>query len=164
MQAARLNKSIKLEIVTPEKLIFQDQVSSVIAPGIEGVLGIYPNHCPLLTILQAGELKINRGDEEFYIAIGGGFMEVRKEKIIILADVAERDEEISEQKALEAKKRAEKILSDKNVPDIDKAEIAESLRLEMIRLNIVEKRNKRKKMKIITNTLYDDSYNNIEKD
>jgi len=144
MQVTQSKPSMKLEIVTPERLIFSDTVNSMIAPGIEGVLGIYPHHCPLLTILQAGELKIDKDDDEIYIAIGGGFMEVRQDKIIVLADVAERDDEISEQKAIEAKKRAEKILSQQNVSAMDKAEILESLRLEMIRLNIVEKRKKRK--------------------
>jgi len=135
---------MRLEIVTPERQIFSDTVHSLIAPGIAGVLGIYPHHAPLLTILQAGVLKILKDDDDIYIAIGGGFMEVRKDKIIVLADIAERDDEISEQKAVEAKKRAEKLLSQQNVSAMDKAEILESLRLEMIRLNIVEKRKKRK--------------------
>jgi len=152
--------SMTLEIVTPERLIFSGVVDSVVAPGISGLLGIYPYHCPLLTILRAGELKINKDSDEIYVAIGGGFMEVRKDKIIILADIAERDDEINEQKAKDAKKRAENTLlksditpMDKraentllksDITPMDKDEMMASLRMETVRLNIVEKRKRRK--------------------
>jgi F-type H+-transporting ATPase subunit epsilon len=144
VRSAMSKPSMTLEIVTPERLIFSGVVDSVVAPGISGLLGIYPYHCPLLTILRAGELKINKDSDEIYVAIGGGFMEVRKDKIIILADIAERDDEISEQKAKDAKKRVEKTLSQSDITPMDKDEMMASLRMETIRLNIVEKRKRRR--------------------
>lgn len=144
MRSAMSKPSMTLEIVTPERLIFSGVVDSVVAPGISGLLGIYPYHCPLLTILRAGELKINKDSDEIYVAIGGGFMEVRKDKIIILADIAERDDEINEQKAKDAKKRAENTLLKSDITPMDKDEMMASLRMETVRLNIVEKRKRRK--------------------
>lgn len=144
MRSAMSKPSMTLEIVTPERLIFSGVVDSVVAPGISGLLGIYPYHCPLLTILRAGELKINKDSDEIYVAIGGGFMEVRKDKIIILADIAERDDEINEQKAKDAKKRAENTLLKSDITPMDKDEMMASLRMETIRLNIVEKRKRRR--------------------
>jgi F-type H+-transporting ATPase subunit epsilon len=135
--------TMRLEIATPGRLIFSEPVHFLSAPGIAGVLGIYPHHCPLLTILQAGELKIQKENGETFIAIGGGFMEVRNDKVIILADMAERDDEISEQQAVEAKKRAEQALTQKNITDVEREHILGALRLEIVRLNVVEKRKKR---------------------
>jgi F-type H+-transporting ATPase subunit epsilon len=85
---------LKLEIVTAEHLTFSGDVNAVIAPGIEGQLGILPNHAPLMTMLQPGELLIKKDGEELYLAITGGFLEVRPDKVIILADACERCEEI----------------------------------------------------------------------
>jgi F-type H+-transporting ATPase subunit epsilon len=139
---------MKLEIATPGRMIFSDRVHSLSAPGIAGVLGIYPGHCPLLTILRAGELKIQKENGETLIAIGGGFMEVRKDKVIILADMAERDDEISEQQVLEAKKRAEQALTRQNITGVEREHILEALRLEIVRLSIVEKRKTSKTREI----------------
>jgi F-type H+-transporting ATPase subunit epsilon len=137
-------RQIKLEIVTPERLIFSDLVDYVGAPGIDGELGILPLHCPLITILQPGELRIKKEEEEILVAIGGGFLEVRPERIIVLADLAERDELIDAQKAAEAKQHAEEALADTNSM-IDKSEAEAALRFELARLKVVEKRKKKKK-------------------
>jgi F-type H+-transporting ATPase subunit epsilon len=135
--------TLKLEIVTQERSIYSDDVDFVIAPGVEGELGILPNHCPLITMLQPGELKIIKKDEEILIAIGGGFLEVRPDRIIILADVADRDDEIDMQKVEEAIRRAEQLLSNREISAVDKTELETSLRLELARLNIAEKRKKK---------------------
>jgi F-type H+-transporting ATPase subunit epsilon len=135
--------TLKLEIVTQERYIYSDDVDFVIAPGVEGELGILPNHCPLITMLQPGELKIIKKDEEILIAIGGGFLEVRPDRIIILADVADRDDEIDMQKVEEAIRRAEQLLSNREISAVDKTELETSLRLELARLNIAEKRKKK---------------------
>jgi F-type H+-transporting ATPase subunit epsilon len=95
-----------LEIVTGERLVFSDEVDMVIAPGVEGQLGILPKHAPLLTALSIGELRVKKGQEELSFAIGGGFMEVYKDKVIVLADTAERAEEIDIARAEEARRRA----------------------------------------------------------
>jgi F-type H+-transporting ATPase subunit epsilon len=143
-----LDRRIKLDVVTPEQLIFSDVVDYIAAPGAIGELGILPRHCPLITMLQPGELRIRTGDKEIYIAIGGGFLEVKPDRVIVLADLAERDESIDEQKVKEAKQRAEEVLSDIQISVIDKSEAEAALRFELARLNIVEKR-KKKARKII---------------
>jgi F-type H+-transporting ATPase subunit epsilon len=97
---------LRLEIVTGERLVFSDEVDMVIAPGVEGQLGILPKHAPLLTALSIGELRVKKGQEELSFAIGGGFMEVYKDKVIVLADTAERAEEIDIARAEEARRRA----------------------------------------------------------
>ena len=101
---------LKLEIVTAERQTFSGDVNAVIAPGIEGQLGILPHHAPLMTMLQPGELIVKKDGEELYLVITGGFLEVRPDKVIILADACERCEEIDIARAEEAKKRAEERL------------------------------------------------------
>ena len=86
--------TIKLDVVTAEKVVYSDDVDIVIAPGIEGQLGILPQHSPLMTMLQPGELIARKGSEEFSLVVSGGFLEVRPDRVIVLADSAERTEEI----------------------------------------------------------------------
>ena len=86
--------TLRLEIVTAEGTVFADDVSEVVAWGIEGQLGILPHHAPLMTMLQPGDLLIKKDDEEHYLVISGGFLEVRPDKVIILADACERAGEI----------------------------------------------------------------------
>lgn len=140
--------TLKLEIVTQERSIYSGDVDFVIAPGVEGELGILPNHCPLITMLQPGELKIIKKDEEILIAIGGGFLEVRPDRVIILADIADRDDEIDSQKVEEAIRRAKELLSNGMMSAVDKTELETALRLELTRLNIVEKRKQKRRRQI----------------
>ena len=86
--------SFRLDIVTAERTVFSEDVDAVTAQGVEGQLGILPHHIPLMTMLQPGELRIKKGEEEVSIAISGGFLEVRPDRIVVLADAAERAEEI----------------------------------------------------------------------
>src|SRR3989304_1911508 len=88
--------TFRLEIVTAEKEVYADDVELLVAPGVEGELGILPYHAPLMTMLQPGELRIRKGGEEILMCVGGGFLEVRPDKAIILADTAERAEERGE--------------------------------------------------------------------
>ena len=104
-------KSINLEIITPERVVFKDEVKYISAPSETGQIGILPDHVPLFTILEEGEIKIERNGEEIFIAIGGGFLEVARNYASILVTSAYHAEEINE--ALEAKKRAESALSEK---------------------------------------------------
>ncbi len=82
------------DIVTAEQLVFSEDVDAVVAPGVEGQLGILPHHTPLMTMLQPGELRVRKSGEEFSLAISGGFLEVRPDRVIVLADAAERADEI----------------------------------------------------------------------
>ena len=135
--------SLKLDIVTAERVVYSEDVDMVIAPGIEGQLGILPHHAPLMTTLQAGELLVRKGGEELSVAITGGFLEVRPDRIIVLADAAERAEEIDAARAEEAKRRAEQRLRER-VSGVDLTRVEASLRRALIRLEVVERRRKRK--------------------
>ncbi len=134
---------IKLDIVTAEGVVFSEDVDVIVAPGIDGQLGILPRHAPLMTMLEPGELRVRKDGEEFSLAVSGGFIEVRPDRIIVLADAAERAEEIDIARAEEAKRRAEEQLSHP-LPEVDAARIEASLRRSMIRLKVVEKRRKRR--------------------
>ncbi len=136
--------SLKLDVVTAERIVYSEDVDTIIAPGMEGQLGILPHHAPLMTILQAGELIVRRGGEEDTLAISGGFLEVRPDRVIILADQAERAEEIDIDRAEAAKKRAEERLSKK--VEIDTARVEASLRRAIARLTVAEKIKRRRKL------------------
>ena len=135
--------SIRLDIVTAEGVVYSEDVDVVVAPGIEGQLGILPHHAPLMTTLQAGELRVRKGGEEFLLAISGGFLEVRPDRVIVLADAAERAEEIDIVRAEEAKRRAEAALT-RRAPEADAAQAEAALRRSLIRLRVAEGRRKRK--------------------
>ena len=97
--------TLHLEIVTQERRLFSEDVDMVVAPGSEGELGILPHHAPLLTTLKEGELRVKKGGNEEYFTIGGGFMEVQPDHVIVLADVAEQANEIDIARAEEAARR-----------------------------------------------------------
>jgi F-type H+-transporting ATPase subunit epsilon len=134
----------RLEIVTAERVVFSEDVDVVIAPGIEGQLGLLPHHAPLMTTLEPGELLVRKGGEEFSLAITGGFVEVRPDRIIILADAAERAEEIDVARAEEAKRRAEERLKER-VPEVDLLRAEAALRRSLARLDVVARRKRRSK-------------------
>ncbi|HEX79229.1 MAG TPA: F0F1 ATP synthase subunit epsilon [Dehalococcoidia bacterium] len=136
--------SIRLDIVTAEQSVYSEDVDMVIAPGIQGQLGILPSHAPLMTMLQPGELVIKMGSEEYYLAVSGGFLEVRPDRIIVLADSAERAEEIDIERAEEARKRAEKRLEEKYATEVDTARAEAALRRSLIRLKIAERHRKKR--------------------
>jgi len=134
---------MKLDIVTAEQVVFSEDVDVVVAPGIEGELGILPHHTPLMTMLQPGELRVRKGGEEIFLVISGGFLEVRPDRIIVLADAAERAEEIDIARAEEAKRRAEERLA-LPATDVDLARAEAALRRSLARLRIAERRRRRK--------------------
>ena len=135
---------MRLDVVTPECVICSCEVDAVNAPGVEGQLGILPHHAPLITMLQAGELIVRKGNDETCIAIYGGFLEVRPDRIIVLADAAERAEEIDAVRAEEAKRRAKQALADRKVSEVDKAQAEAVLRRSLIQLKVAERTRKRK--------------------
>jgi F-type H+-transporting ATPase subunit epsilon len=135
--------TIKLDIVTAERSVYSDDVDIVIAPGVDGELGILPKHTPLMTMLQPGELIARKGKEEYSLAISGGFLEIRPDRIIILADSAERAEEIDIARAEEAKKRAEKMMAEKYEPGVDAGRAEAALRRSLVRIRVAERRRKR---------------------
>lgn len=134
---------IRLDIVTAEGAVYSEDVDVVIAPGVEGQLGILPHHTPLMTILEVGELVVRKGAEEFSLAISGGFLEVRPDRVIVLADAAERAEEIDLARAEEAKRRAEEQLG-RPTPDVDLAQAEAALRRSLTRLKVGERKRRRR--------------------
>jgi F-type H+-transporting ATPase subunit epsilon len=135
---------IRCEIVTPERTVFDGDVDMVVAPGIQGQLGILPHHAPLMTSLTFGELVLHReGQEDEFIAIGGGFLEVGSGHVTILADSAERADEIDEERAEEARQRAEETMAQKHREDVDLARAEAALRRSMIRLKVARRRRRR---------------------
>lgn len=137
--------TIKLDVVTAERVVFSEDVDVVVAPGVDGQLGILPHHAPLMTMLQPGELLIRKGGAEFCLAITGGFLEVRPDRIIVLADAAERAEEIDVQRAEEAKRRAEARLRQGAVAGIDPALAEAALRRAIMRLKAAERTKRRRR-------------------
>jgi F-type H+-transporting ATPase subunit epsilon len=138
--------SLKLDIVTAERVVYSEEVDIVIAPGVEGQLGILPHHAPLMTILQAGELVVRKGGQEDSLAISGGFLEVRPDRVIVLADSAERAEEIDVARAEAARKRAEERLRDRKVAGLDETRAEAALRRAVARLNVAEKIKRRRNL------------------
>ncbi len=131
---------LSVEVVTGERIVFTDEdVDMVVAPGAAGTLGILPNHAPLITTLSGGELRVKKGDQEVSMVVFGGFMEVMPDKVIVLADAAERLDEIDTQRAAESRKRAEEALS-RSGQTQDLAEAQASLRRATIRLRTAERR------------------------
>src|SRR4030043_188221 len=134
--------TFKLEIVTAERLVFSEDIDALVAWGVEGQLGILPHHAPLMTMLQPGDLMIRKGKEEEYMVISGGFLEVRPDKVIILADACERADEIDMARAEEAKKRAQETM--KAAPLTAKAASAEAaLRRSLARLKVAERKRRK---------------------
>ena len=135
--------TFKLEIVTPEKMIFSGEVSSVLAWGVEGQLGILPHHAPLMTMLQPGDLVIKKDGEEDTLTLSGGFLEVRPDKVVVLADACERAEEIDIARAEAAKQRAQEALKEAKSA-VDAAAAEASLRRSLARLRAAEKVRRRR--------------------
>lgn len=103
--------TFRLEIVSAERSVFADDVDSLTAPGVEGQLTVLPHHAPLLTQLQPGEITVRKGGQETVMVVTGGFLEVLGNKAVILADAAERAEEIDVDRAETAMKRAQDALA-----------------------------------------------------
>jgi F-type H+-transporting ATPase subunit epsilon len=102
---------VAVRIVSVEASLFEGEADFLLCRGLEGELGVLPGHAPLMTVLKPGELLLRSGGEEQHLFVGGGFLEVLPDRVTVLADVAERAEEINEPAAEEARKRAQERLS-----------------------------------------------------
>jgi F-type H+-transporting ATPase subunit epsilon len=131
---------LQLEIVTPERLAYSDQVDSVQLPGIEGELGVLPHHAPLVSILGLGELLIRKGGQEESFAIVGGFLQVRPDKVVVMAEDADMASEIDLEKAQEARRSAEKALETGYHEGADLSLARASLQQALLRIRVAERR------------------------
>jgi len=137
--------TMRLEIATAERVVYSEDVEILVAPGLDGQLGILPNHAPLLTALQPGEIRVVREGEESYMAVSGGFLEVMANRVTILADTAERAEEIDTERAEEAIRRAqERIETGVSAMDLQRA--LASIRRSQARLLAARRRRPRRNM------------------
>ena len=135
---------LQVELVTAEGRLLSREADFVIAPGVEGDLGVLPRHIPLLTPLRAGEVTVrNEGNDE-YLFVAGGFLEVLPDKVLILADAAERAEDIDEARAEEARRRAQQLLEEK-VEGVDTAAAAAALERAVMRLRVAEVRRRHRR-------------------
>lgn len=133
--------TLKFKIVTPEKVIYENEISQVSIPTMSGEVTILPNHIPLVSVLKAGELRIKDKNGEHNMAVSGGFLEVRgNNEIVILADHAERVDEIDITKTEEAKQRAEEQMKNiKDVQDVDYARLQAVIDRELNKIKIAKK-------------------------
>lgn len=145
-----LENKIKFKIVTPEKTVLETAVSQATLPVTDGEVTILPNHRSYIASLKAGEVCLkNKNNNDVCIAISGGFIEFHKNSLIVLADTAERAEEIDVERAEEARKRAEELKKEKiEMDDFEYAKIAASIEKEMIRIRVAKKHRTKTGMKI----------------
>ena len=133
---------IQVAIVTPERQLFSDEVDMVTVPGSDGRMGIMRGHAPLLSTLDIGEIVLHQGNESMHLAISGGVMEVRPDKVTILADTAEDSDDIDEQRAQEALERAKQSLAEN--PSVEhKPVLQAAIRRSNLRLKVAQKRRSR---------------------
>ena len=125
---------LTLEIATPTRLVVTESVDEVVIPGRQGYFGVLPGHAPFLTTVGVGELVYRVGRDERNLAVSGGFAEVRNDKVIVLADTAERPEEIDRARAERARERAERRLAGRTDEEVDYARALAALARAVVRL------------------------------
>lgn len=131
--------TLQLQIVTPEAQTFSDQVEMVTLPGVEGEMGVYPNHVPLMTELAPGEIIVRKDGRDYFLAVGEGFVEITGERVAVLTDMALKADEIDEAKAEEARRRAEARLSEQ-LTDEETAAFSAALARSVAQLHVKRRR------------------------
>ena len=134
--------SLTLEIVTPERLAYSDTVDSVVLPGSEGELGVLPHHAPLVSTLGVGELRIRKDGVEESFAIVGGFLQVRPDKVVVMAETADMASEIDLEKAQEARREAERALESGFSEGVDLSLARAALQQALLRIRVAERRHR----------------------
>jgi F-type H+-transporting ATPase subunit epsilon len=135
---------LHLEVITPERKVYEDDVDMVVAPASEGYVGILPHHAPLFTTLGPGEFKVKRGGVEEVLAVFGGFMDVRGDRVVVLTDAAEPAEEIDASRAQQARDRAQQVLAAGPASAADEQRARAELQRALVRLRVSENRRRRR--------------------
>jgi len=130
---------LRLELATPTRLVVSDTVDEVVVPGVDGYFGVLPGHAPLLALVGAGEVTYRSGREERHLAVSGGFAEVGGERVTILAETAERPEEIDVARARAARERAEARLSPRAGEESDLPRAAAAFTRAQARLEVARR-------------------------
>ena len=133
---------LRLEIVTPERQAYSDDVDAVVCPGTEGEIGVLPHHAPLLSTLGLGELRIRKGNQEESFAIAGGFLQVRPDKVVVMAETADLASDIDLERALEARREAERALETGYREGADLAAARAQLQQALLRIRVAERRHR----------------------
>lgn len=144
---------IKFKIATPEKVVYESEIDYVTLPTVEGEIAILPNHLPIISILKAGELCVKEGDNLIAMVISGGFLEFKNNTLTVLADTAERVEEIDLIRAEEARKRAEELKTEKRVDEREYAMLASRIEKELARIKVARKYRHRSRPSISTENI-----------
>lgn len=135
--------TLHLTITTPERIVLEIEVRSVNVPTVDGEIGLLPDHIPLVSLLAPGELHaVTTGGDEQIMAVSGGFIEVRDNAVVILADTAEKAEEIDEVRAQAGRERAQKLMQERATDDVGFADAQAAMAKELARLKVVRKRRK----------------------
>ena len=135
---------LHLEVITPERRVYEDDVDMVVAPASEGYVGILPHHAPLFTTLGPGEFRVKKGGVEESLAVFGGFIDVRGDRVVVLTDAAEPAEEIDAGRAQEARQRAQEALAAGAVSAADELRARAALQRALVRLRVSESRRRRR--------------------
>ena len=133
---------LRLEIVTPERQAYADDVDAVFCPGIEGELGVLPHHAPLLSTLGVGELRIRKGEFEEFFAVAGGFLQVRPDKVVVMAELADLSSEIDLEAAEEARREAERAIQEGYEEPADLARARAAMERALVRIRVAERRHR----------------------
>jgi F-type H+-transporting ATPase subunit epsilon len=134
--------TILLEIVTPERLAYSDEVDAVVLPGSEGEMGVLPHHAPLVSTLGVGELRIRKGGAEESFAIVGGFVQVRPDRVVVMAEPADMASEIDLERAQEARREAERTLETGYHDGVDLSAARAALQQALLRIRVAERRHR----------------------
>jgi F-type H+-transporting ATPase subunit epsilon len=135
--------TVRLDFVSQDHMVFSGDVNEILAPGVQGELGILPKHAPLITVLSPGEVIVRRaGQPDLFVVVSGGWMEVRPNHVTILARTAERAEEIDVQRAEAARARAQQLL-EAGVPREERAVLEMALRRSVARVKVARRRTRR---------------------
>jgi F-type H+-transporting ATPase subunit epsilon len=135
---------LHLEVITPERKVYEDDVDMVVAPASEGYVGILPHHVPLFTTLGPGEFKVKKGGVEEVLAVFGGFMDVRSDRVVVLTDAAEPAEEIDANRAQQARDAAQQVLAAGPASAADEQRARAELQRALVRLRVSEGRRRRR--------------------
>ena len=130
---------LHLEIVTPERMAYSDDVDMVLVPGVEGEMGILPHHTPLVSLLGLGELKIRKGGQEESFAIAGGFLQVRPDKVVVMAETASLASETDLEKAQEARREAQRALESGFHEGADLATARAAMQQALLHIRVAER-------------------------
>ena len=132
--------TLRLEIVTPESRAYSDDVEMVVLPAIEGEMGVYPQHVPLITAIKPGELVVTKAGKQTHLAVGEGFVEITAEKVSVLVDMALTEESIDEKAAEEAVKRAEARLKEEHLDGEESALVQAAIAKSLAQLHVKRRR------------------------